>query len=147
MTQRKVGKKEVSDKELNKMIDDSIKRQKGGDKAKKAEKSKGLGVFKRDKGEGTKEDKKKSEKFDPWSVLMHPQLAEKSMNMVELENKLVFMVKMKSRREDIKRAVEKGFGVKVIGVNTEITKKGKKAYVKLHPDNPAIDIASRLGML
>jgi large subunit ribosomal protein L23 len=85
---------------------------------------------------------------DPWKVLMYPQLAEKSMNMVELENKLVFIVNPKASKEDIKKAVEKNFEVSVIKVSTMISTKGqKKAFVKLHPDDSAADIASRLGML
>ncbi len=85
---------------------------------------------------------------DPWKVLMHPQLAEKSMNMVEIENKLVFIVNHRASKEDIRRAVEKNFDVKVIKVSTMINTKGqKKAAIKLHPDNSAADIASRMGML
>jgi large subunit ribosomal protein L23 len=85
---------------------------------------------------------------DPWKVLMYPQLAEKSMNMVELENKLVFIVNPKSKKGEIREAVEKNFGVRVIGLSTMITRKGqKKAFIRLHPDDSAADIASRLGML
>jgi large subunit ribosomal protein L23 len=85
---------------------------------------------------------------DPWKVLMYPQLAEKSMNMVEIENKLVFIVNPAARKGDIRNAVEKNFNVKVVGVQVMITRKGqKKAFVKLHEDNSAADIASRLGML
>jgi large subunit ribosomal protein L23 len=85
---------------------------------------------------------------DPWSVLMYPQLAEKSMNIVEAENKLVFIVSTKATKADIKKAVEAAFSVKVIGVSTMITMQGqKKATVRLHPDSSASDIASRLGML
>jgi large subunit ribosomal protein L23 len=85
---------------------------------------------------------------DPWKVLMYPQLAEKSMNMVELENKLIFIVNPRASKEDIKKAVEKNFEVRVIKVSTMISIKGqKKAFVKLHPDDSAADIASRLGML
>ncbi len=85
---------------------------------------------------------------DPWKVLNYPQLAEKSMNMVEIENKLVFMVNKKANKQQIKEAIEKQFGVRVIKVNVEVTAKGeKKAYAKLHPDDSAADIASRMGML
>lgn len=85
---------------------------------------------------------------DPWKVLMYPQLAEKSMNMVELENKLVFIVNPKASKEDIKKAVEKNFEVRVIKVSTMVSTRGqKKAFIKLHPDDSAADIASRLGML
>ena len=85
---------------------------------------------------------------DPWKVLMYPQLAEKSMNMVEIENKLVFIVNPKATKAEIKHAIEKNFDVKVTGVSSMITTRGqKKAFIKLHPDNSAADIASRLGML
>ena len=50
--------------------------------------------------------------------------------------------------DKIKEAVEKGFDVKVEKVNVTVTRKGhKKAYIKLHPDHLAADIATRLGML
>lgn len=95
-----------------------------------------------------KETDARKPRRDPWKVLVYPQLAEKSMNMVELENKLVFVVNKKATKEQIKQAVEDEFSVKVIKVNVEVTRKGeKKAYVKLHPDNSAADIASRMGML
>lgn len=95
-----------------------------------------------------KVDTEKEKAFDPWKVLKYPHLAEKSMNMVELENKLVFMVHRRATKAEVKEAVEKGFGVKVISVNLEITRKGqKKAYIKLAPNFMAADIASRLGMV
>jgi large subunit ribosomal protein L23 len=98
----------------------------------------------RTEGKGKEKDKT----YDPWRVLEHPHLAEKSMGIVETENKLVFMVKMNADKEEIKEAVERGFNVKVEQVNVVITRKGaKKAYVKLHPDYSAADIATRLGML
>ena len=85
---------------------------------------------------------------DAWDILMFPQLAEKSMNMVEMENKLVFVVKKKASKKEIKEAIESKFSVNVIKVNVEVTRKGqKKAYIKLHPDDSAADIASRMGML
>ena len=88
------------------------------------------------------------EGYDPWDILQYPHLAEKSMNMVELENKLVFIVNPRSNKKDIKEAVEKNFGVRVMGLSTMITRRGqKKAFIKLHPDDSAADIASRMGML
>ena len=85
---------------------------------------------------------------DPWKVLMYPHLAEKSMNMVEFENKLIFIVRREATKKDIKEAIENLFDVKVIDVRTEITTGGvKKAYAKLSPENSAGEIASRLGMV
>ncbi len=86
--------------------------------------------------------------YDPWKVLRYPHMAEKSMNMVETENKLVFIVDRKCRKSDVKEAVEKGFNVQVLSVNIEINRKGeKKAFVKLSPESDAVDIATGLGMV
>jgi len=86
--------------------------------------------------------------YDPWRVLSHPHLAEKSMGLVEAENKLVFVVKGSANKEKIKEAVERGFNVKVESVNVMRTRKGvKKAYVRLEPEYNASDIATRMGML
>ena len=83
-----------------------------------------------------------------WDTVMFPQLAEKSMNMVEMENKLVFIVNKKARKDEIKDAVEGEFKVTVEKVNLVITPKGqKKAFVKLSDKDSASDIASRMGML
>jgi large subunit ribosomal protein L23 len=88
------------------------------------------------------------EGYDPWKVLQYPHLAEKSMNMVELGNMLVFVVRRDAGKSEIKEAVEKGFKVKVISVNVSITRKGhKKAYIKLSDSDSAADIATRLGMI
>ncbi len=85
---------------------------------------------------------------DPWKVLKFPHLAEKSMNMVEFENKLTFIVRREASKHEIKQAVEDLFEVKVLKVQTEVTSKGvKKAYAKLSPEHSASEIASRLGMV
>jgi large subunit ribosomal protein L23 len=83
-----------------------------------------------------------------YDILIYPHLTEKSMNMVEMENKLVFIVKDKANKQAVKEAVEKEFGVKVDWVRTEITRKGyKKAYVKINQEFSASDIASKLGVV
>jgi large subunit ribosomal protein L23 len=82
-----------------------------------------------------------------WSVILYPHLAEKSMGMVESQNRLVFMVRRKATRAEIREDVERSFGVKVKSVNVEITPDGKKAYVRLSPESSASDVASRLGVI
>lgn len=83
-----------------------------------------------------------------WDVLAHPLMTEKSIGLIEKENKLVFVVGLGSNKVDIKQAMERAFGVKVESVTTSITRKGqKKAFVKLSKDNSASEIATRLGML
>ena len=85
---------------------------------------------------------------DPWKVLMYPSLTEKSIANVEMQNKLVFMIRGRATRANIKDAVESAFNVKVAKVNVVTTTKGKrKAYIKLGLEHSALDIATRLGMM
>jgi large subunit ribosomal protein L23 len=102
------------------------------------------------KDSSSKSSSKKAVGFkkDPWNVIIYPHLAEKSMNMVEFENKLTFIVRRTATKKEIKEAVENLFDVKVIDVQTQTTTKGvKKAYTKLSEDTPASEIAARLGMV
>jgi ribosomal protein uL23 len=85
---------------------------------------------------------------DPWSIINHPLLTEKGIGKIESENKLIFIVKRKSTKKQVKWAVEKLLEVKVDDVNTLIDEKGrKKAFVKLNKEFNASDIATRFGML
>ena len=86
-------------------------------------------------------------KMDAQSVIKYPVSSEKSLRAMEAENKLLFVVDKKATKADVKRAVESLFKVKVVDVNTFITAGKKKAYVKLSSENPAIDIATQLGMM
>jgi len=91
---------------------------------------------------------KKSNGVDPWDILIAPHLSEKSIGLVESENKLVFVVKENSNKKQIKWAVEKAFDVKVDKVSLLNDRENrKKAFVKLNEKHNALDIATRLGML
>lgn len=82
-----------------------------------------------------------------YKIIIKPLITEKTFDLIERENKLVFLVERKANKSQIKRAVEKIHNVKVIKVNTLITPLGnKKAFIKLHPDNSAQDIAIDLGI-
>jgi len=79
---------------------------------------------------------------------LYPLMGEKATILRERENKLTFMVNDKATKSDIKKAVEELYDVKVLKVNVLITQRGKKkAYVKLHPDYSAEEIASQFGVL
>jgi len=85
------------------------------------------------------------EKF--YTILKRPSITEKTFDLIEKENKLVFIVNRTANKNQIRKAVEKIHNVKVIKVNTLISSKGeKKAFVKLHPDYSAQDIAIDLGI-
>ena len=86
--------------------------------------------------------------MDPWKILKYPHTTEKSVSLIEKENKIVFVVERKATKQQIKAAVEQVFKVKVQKVTTAITMQGeKKAYVKLAPEFKAIDVAVKLGIL
>lgn len=86
--------------------------------------------------------------MDPYEVILYPLMTEDASLMVEKENKLVFAVNQKARKSDVKKAVEELYEVKVEKVNLLITPQGeKKAFVKLHPDYRATDVAIKLGIL
>ena len=83
-----------------------------------------------------------------YNILKYPLSTEKSVKLMQAENKLLFVVSRESTKPQIKDAMEKTFKVKVVKVNTQIMPNGKKkAYIKLSPENPAIDIATQLGMI
>jgi large subunit ribosomal protein L23 len=81
-------------------------------------------------------------------VISYPLMTESASVMVEKDNKLIFIVSLKAGKEDVKRAVEHLYDVKVAKVNLLITPQGtKKAFVKLKPEYKASDVAIKLGIL
>lgn len=81
-------------------------------------------------------------------VIKYPLSTEKSIRLMESENKLVFIVDKRANKKDIKEAIEKSFKVKVDRVNTFVDVKGrKKAYIRFSKETPAIDIATQLGLM
>ncbi|MDI3544385.1 MAG: large subunit ribosomal protein [Candidatus Woesearchaeota archaeon] len=82
------------------------------------------------------------------SVIQYPVATEKAIRLMQNENKLVFVVDPRARKDEIKKDLEELFSIKVVDVKTFITPKGKKrAIVKLHSDNLAMDVATKLGIL
>jgi large subunit ribosomal protein L23 len=81
-------------------------------------------------------------------VIKYPLLSEKAVDLVEKENKLVFVVEKNADKIEVKRAVEELYKVKVLKVNTFIDRKGrKKAFVQLAPESSAVDIATQLKII
>jgi large subunit ribosomal protein L23 len=75
-------------------------------------------------------------------------MTERSVTLIESENKLTFVVNLKASKKDVRRAVEELYEVEVESVNTLISPKGeKRAFVKLYPEFNASDIAVQLGIL
>ncbi|MEA2053625.1 MAG: 50S ribosomal protein L23 [Candidatus Thermoplasmatota archaeon] len=84
--------------------------------------------------------------MNPYDIIFHPYVTEKSMMLMENDNALQFVVNMKSNKKEIKEAAEKMFDVKAEKVSTRIGKNGKIAVVKLAPEYVAEDIGMRIGI-
>ena len=81
-------------------------------------------------------------------VIKYPLMTERSVNMIEFENKLVFIVDRRANKNEIANAIKDLYEVEAESVNTTITRKGdKKAFVKLKDQFDASDVAIRLGIL
>lgn len=81
------------------------------------------------------------------SLIHYPVSTEKALRMMEAENKLVFMVDPKADKAAIAKHIEGMFETKVTSVNTLRTLSGKKAIVTFSAETPAIDIATKLGLM
>ncbi len=86
--------------------------------------------------------------MDPYKIILYPVMTEVTSRILETENKLVFVVNNRATKRDIRRAVEELYDVEVQKVNVANTPKGeKKAFVTLHPDYKAVDVAIKLGVI
>jgi len=84
---------------------------------------------------------------DAMKIILYPYVTEKTFDLIEKENKLVFIVDRNADKSKIKKAVETLYSVKVEKVNVLNTVKGKKAYVKLAKEYSAADLAAKLGLV
>ena len=74
-------------------------------------------------------------------------VTEKAVMLIEGKNTLVFEIAMAITKSELRREFEEMFKVKVEKINTLIKKNKKYAYIKLNKNNPAIDIATKLGLI
>jgi large subunit ribosomal protein L23 len=72
---------------------------------------------------------------------------EKIVRQIEVENILVFVVDRAIKKPQIKKEMENLFNVKVDRVRTHTLNNKKIAYIKLKKEFPAIDIATKLGLM
>jgi len=81
-------------------------------------------------------------------IIKHPLSTEKSIRLLNSENKLVFIVDRKAKKLEIKAELERIFNAKVEQIRTLVDRKGnKKVYVRFTADTPALDIATKLGLM
>ncbi len=84
---------------------------------------------------------------DALKVIYRPYVTEKTFDLIERQNKIVFLVERDASKRRIKDAVEILYEVKVYSVRTANTRIGKKAYVRLTEGHSATDLASKLGLV
>ncbi len=81
-------------------------------------------------------------------IIKYPTMTERSVYMIENENKLVFIVHRDATKRDISRAVKELYNVETKEINTLIDRQGeKKAFVKLKEGFSASEVAIKLGIL
>ncbi|MFA5061482.1 MAG: 50S ribosomal protein L23 [Candidatus Pacearchaeota archaeon] len=72
---------------------------------------------------------------------------EKVVRQIEVDNILVFIVDRSIKKPQIKKEMENLFNVKVDKIRTHTLKNKKIVYIKLKKEFPAIDIATKLGLM
>ena len=80
--------------------------------------------------------------------IRYPLLSEKSVNLIEKENKLIFVVDKNTTKKQIKEEIESLYDTKVAEVKTLINMKGeKRAFVKFQEANAASKLATKLNII
>lgn len=82
----------------------------------------------------------------PHTILLHPYVTEKTLNLMENHNALMFVVKEGATKPQIKSAFEELFEVKVERINVKHSRFGKQAIIKLTKDYSAEDVGMRIGI-
>ena len=81
-------------------------------------------------------------------IIKNPLSTEKSIRMMESQNMLIFEVEKDATKDMIREAIQDFFKTKVLSVRTRIGPDAKKrAYVKFSNEMPAIDVATKLGLI
>ena len=85
--------------------------------------------------------------MDPYTIIVKPHVTEKTMNLIDQNNELTFVVRRNATKSQVKKAFEFLYDQEVERVNTHITSKGLKlAYVKLVEEGEAEDVAVKMGV-
>jgi len=79
--------------------------------------------------------------------MMKPVTTEKAVRLIELNNVLIFEVDRRKSKTEIKKEIEEMFKVKIDSINSFIRKNKKFVHAKLNSKNPAIDVATKLGLI
>ena len=87
-------------------------------------------------------------KFDKFSVLINPLNTEKANKSMTERNTLVFLIHPRANKVQVKRAFNEIYQIKPKSVNTLVRPDGKKkAYIHLRPEDDAVGVASKMGII
>lgn len=86
-------------------------------------------------------------KISTHGISLKPIVTEKAVMKIESENVLMFETELLSTKQGVKEQIEKIFSVKVESIRVQRRENKKIVYVKLNKKTPAIDIATKLGLM
>lgn len=87
-------------------------------------------------------------RMDAYRTILFPLNTESAMKKIEENNTLVFIVDRASNKRQIEAALKKLYDVSAAKINTLIRPDGKKkAFVRLTPDQDALDVSNRIGFI
>ena len=78
---------------------------------------------------------------------LKPLVTEKAVMLIESKNVLTFETEKETTKTQIKKEVEELFEVKIEKIRTLIRGNKKYAYIKLKKNFPAMDLATKLGLM
>ena len=81
------------------------------------------------------------------SIQLRPLVTEKAVMLIESQNTLTFKADKKTDKTEIKKEIESLFGIKVEKVRVLNSGNHKYFYVRLKKEFPAIDVATKIGMI
>lgn len=78
---------------------------------------------------------------------LKPIVTEKAVMLIEAQNILTFETDKNRTKEQIKKEFENIFSLKIEKIRTLVKGSKKYAYIKLKKEFPAIDLATKLGLM
>jgi len=78
---------------------------------------------------------------------LKPIVTEKAVMLIESQNVLEFTTEKERTKTEIKNEIENIFKIKIDKIRTRVHGNKKYVYVKLKKEFPAIDVATKLGLI
>ena len=81
------------------------------------------------------------------SMQLKPIITEKAVMLIESQNTLTFKAEKNMTKTEVRKDIESIFSVKVVSVRSFVRGNGKYFYIRLKKEFPAIDVATKIGMI